>query len=52
MFYNLNALNYDIVFIKNIDNVLPRRKLEQTILYKKLLAAYLMNVQTQIYCPA
>jgi len=49
LIYNLNQLKFDVIFIKNIDNVKPEDKLEETIIYKKILAAYLMQVQTQIH---
>ena len=46
---NLNDLQGDIVFIKNIDNVAVERLLESTILWKKLLAGYLLKVQDEIF---
>lgn len=46
---NLQSLNGDIVFIKNIDNVVPDRLKESTILYKKLLAGLLVKLQQQIF---
>lgn len=46
---NLNDLDADIVFIKNIDNVVPDRLKETTVLYKKVLASYLMNLQNKTY---
>jgi len=46
---NLNELDCDIVFIKNIDNIVPDRLKPETILYKKALAAYLMEVQTMLH---
>lgn len=42
---NLNELDGDIIFIKNIDNIVPDRLKEETIFYKKLLGLYLINVQ-------
>ena len=35
---NLNDLDADIIFIKNIDNVVPDRLKADTVLYKKLIA--------------
>ncbi|MDH3976778.1 MAG: DUF4301 family protein [Deltaproteobacteria bacterium] len=46
---NLNSLNGDIVFIKNIDNVTPDRLKETTILYKKALGGYLVKIQEEIF---
>jgi hypothetical protein len=46
---NLNELDADIVFIKNIDNVVPERLREDTYLYKKLLAGYLIEVQKNCF---
>ncbi|MGD1848484.1 MAG: DUF4301 family protein [Salibacteraceae bacterium] len=44
---NLGACNADVVFIKNIDNVLPDYRKEPTIRYKKALAGYLLEVQQE-----
>src|SRR5699024_5348363 len=35
---NLNDLDADIIFIKNIDNVVPDKLKGDTVLYKKLIA--------------
>lgn len=40
---NLNEQDADIVFIKNIDNVVPDRLKDDTIRYKKLLAGILVS---------
>ena len=45
---NLNNLEADIIFIKNIDNV-SHQNIEETILYKKLLAGILIDTQKQIF---
>ncbi|MFH0844130.1 MAG: DUF4301 family protein [Pseudomonadota bacterium] len=50
MLRNLNDLQGDIVFIKNIDNVLPDRLKEETIRYKKALGGYLIELQNKIFC--
>jgi hypothetical protein len=42
---NLNDLDADIVFIKNIDNVVPDRLKETTVTYKKLIAGILVSLQ-------
>lgn len=45
---NLEELKGDIVFIKNIDNVVPDRLKEPTYLYKKLIGGYLLTLQDRI----
>ena len=46
---NLNDLDADVVFIKNIDNVVPDRLKEDTVTYKKLLAGVLVSLQAQAF---
>jgi len=46
---NLNRIDADIVFVKNIDNVTPEDKLEPTIIYKETLAGHLMYLQEQSF---
>jgi hypothetical protein len=46
---NLNSLNADIVFIKNIDNVVPDHLKQPTIDYKQLLAGTLISLQQQVF---
>jgi hypothetical protein len=46
---NLNDIDADVVFIKNIDNVVPDELKEQTITYKKVLAAVLLDAQKQLF---
>jgi len=46
---NLNNLHADLVFVKNIDNVITEDKLEITILYKKALAGYLLFLQEKSF---
>lgn len=46
---NLNDLQGDLIYIKNIDNVLPDRLKEPTILWKKVLGGYLVKVQEIIH---
>jgi hypothetical protein len=43
---NLNDIEAEIVFIKNIDNVVPDRLKPQTVLYKKALAGLLVSYQS------
>jgi hypothetical protein len=49
---NLNAIDSDIIFIKNIDNVVADRFKEQTITYKKLIGGILISVQETAFCYA
>lgn len=46
---NLNELNGDVVFIKNIDNVVPDRLKEETGRWKKILGGCLLNLQNRIF---
>ncbi len=46
---NLNDLEADIIFIKNIDNVVPDEFKKPTIDYKKALGAILINLQEKIF---
>lgn len=46
---NLNDLEADIVFIKNIDNVVPDRLKEETVTYKKLIAGVLVTLQKKAF---
>jgi hypothetical protein len=46
---NLNDLDADLIFIKNIDNVVPDHLKKTTIDYKKALAGVLLNLQEQIF---
>lgn len=46
---NLQALGGDLVFIKNIDNVVPDHLKAETVLYKKALGGLLVEVQKQIF---
>jgi hypothetical protein len=46
---NLNALDADIVFIKNIDNVTPDHFKETTVRYKKVIAGILVSLQKRIF---
>ncbi|MCC8019412.1 MAG: DUF4301 family protein [Rikenellaceae bacterium] len=42
---NLNSIDADIIFIKNIDNVAPDRLKGDTITYKKLIAGILLEMK-------
>jgi len=45
---NLNDLDADIIFIKNIDNVIQNH-IEKTTLYKKALAGILIEAQQKVF---
>lgn len=46
---NLGEQDADIVFIKNIDNIVPDRLKPITVLYKRLLAGVLVEKQEKIF---
>jgi len=46
---NLNDIDSDLIFIKNIDNVTHDRNKGDTILYKKALAGLLIDYQEKVY---
>jgi hypothetical protein len=46
---NLNAIDGDLIFIKNIDNVIPDRLKDITVLHKKILGGYLVRLQDEIF---
>lgn len=46
---NLHDLQGDIIFIKNIDNVVPDRLKEDTTTYKKALGGCLIELQDRIF---
>lgn len=45
LIYNLNEINADLIFIKNIDNIIQDRLKEDTYTYKKALAGLLLNIR-------
>ena len=45
---NLNERDADVVFIKNVDNVVPLRLRSTTTRYKKVIGGYLVMVQRQL----
>lgn len=49
LIYNLDDIKADVVFVKNIDNVIPDRSKADTIAYKKLLAGTLLETQSKIF---
>ena len=46
---NLNDLDADIIFIKNIDNVVPDKLKGDTVLYKKLIAGVLVVAAVEFF---
>lgn len=45
---NLSDIDSSVIFIKNIDNVVPDSKRDATVKYKKILAGVLINAHDQI----
>ncbi|MDD2961290.1 MAG: DUF4301 family protein [Muribaculaceae bacterium] len=45
---NLNERSANVIFIKNIDNIVPATKREITVKYKKILGGYLILLQKRI----
>lgn len=46
---NLGEQHADVVFIKNIDNVVPDRLKQPTVRYKRLIAGVLVSLQKQAF---
>ena len=46
---NLNDLKGEIIFIKNIDNVVPDRLKPETFEWKKIMGGYLLFLQSRIF---
>ena len=46
---NLNGTGGDIVYLKNIDNIVPDRLKPVTVFYKKVLGGYLISLQNEIF---
>jgi hypothetical protein len=46
---NLNDIDADVIFIKNIDNVVPDALKEETIAYKKIIGGLLLQTQEKIF---
>jgi len=46
---NLNSLDCDLVFIKNIDNVVPDHHKHETYLYKLATAGMLLKLQEEVF---
>jgi hypothetical protein len=46
---NLNKIDADVIFIKNIDNIVPDKLKGPTIEYKKLIGGYLLFIRSFIF---
>jgi hypothetical protein len=46
---NLNRLDADIIFIKNIDNIVPDRLKPETFLYKKVIGGFLLEMRGKVF---
>ena len=46
---NLNEIDADVVFIKNIDNVVPDRLKDETVTYKQVIAGILVTLQKRAF---
>ena len=46
---NLTDLMGEIVFVKNIDNIVPDRLRDTTVLYKKVIGGVLLDIQTRTF---
>jgi len=46
---NLNDLYADVVFVKNIDNIVPDRLKDTTVRYKKIIAGILVSRQKKVF---
>lgn len=46
---NLNEIEEDIIFIKNVDNIAHDKFKKETITYKKILGGYLVKIQARIF---
>jgi len=46
---NLNRLDAEIIFVKNIDNIVPDRLRETTYKYKRVIGGYLLSVRNRIF---
>jgi len=46
---NVNGAGGDIIYLKNIDNIVPDRLKPVTVFYKKVLGGYLISLQNEIF---
>lgn len=48
LIHNLNEVDADLVFVKNIDNVVPDKHKHSTVKYKKILAGFALKKQQEM----
>ena len=46
---NLNEIDADVIFVKNIDNVVPDRLKDDTVAWKQIIAGLLVTLQQQAF---
>lgn len=46
---NLQSLEADLVYLRNIDNILPPSKNGENVFYKKVLGGYLLRLQQDVF---
>jgi len=46
---NLNELEAELIFIKNIDNIVPDKHRQPTYDYKKVIGAYMIEIQEKVF---
>jgi hypothetical protein len=46
---NLQNLDADFIFIKNIDNIVPEKRLKKILPYKKMLGGLTLQIQQEIF---
>ncbi|MCQ2074290.1 MAG: DUF4301 family protein [Bacteroidaceae bacterium] len=46
---NLNEIDSDVIFVKNIDNVVPDSLKTDTVTYKKVIAGVLVSLQSKFF---
>ncbi len=46
---NLQNLDADFIFIKNIDNIVPEKLLKKILPYKKMLGGLALRIQQEIF---
>ncbi|MFJ1473923.1 DUF4301 family protein [Capnocytophaga cynodegmi] len=46
---NLNEVDADVIFIKNIDNVVVKKYTDETVFYKEALAGKLLEIQSEVF---
>ena len=49
LIHNMDKLDADLVFVKNIDNVITEERVGPTVRYKKALAAHLLQLQARTF---